>query len=70
MPKCLTRFRMNWNWDGTPLTLQSRCMDDTGQVQPTLKQLVSKRGLNSVYHYNAIQSWHVGVNGEVTNVHA
>lgn len=24
----------------------------------------------SVYHLNAIQSWHVSTDGEVTNVHA
>jgi len=70
MSRCLTRFRFNWEWDGKPVVLQSRCVDETGYVQPTLTQLVAKRGYNSVYHMNAIQSWHVAANGEVTNVHA
>lgn len=50
--------------------LQSRAVDETGYVQPALEQLVEVRGLNSVYHLNAIQSWHVAPDGEVTNVHA
>ncbi|SMP76841.1 sulfite dehydrogenase [Noviherbaspirillum suwonense] len=70
LPKCLTRFRMMWNWQGGPAILQSRCIDETGYVQPTLAELVAVRGLNSVYHLNAIQSWGVAQNGEVTNVHA
>ena len=70
LPKCLTRFRMMWNWQGGPAILQSRCIDETGYVQPTLAELVTVRGVNSVYHLNAIQSWGVGQNGEVSNVHA
>lgn len=66
--KCLTRFRLDWHWDGSPVVLQSRCIDDTGYVQPTIESLVRQRGLNSVYHMNGIQSWGVGRNGEVTNV--
>jgi S-disulfanyl-L-cysteine oxidoreductase SoxD len=47
--------------------LQSRCSDDTGYAQPTLAELLKVRGLNSVYHLNAIQSWHVASDGAVTN---
>lgn len=68
--RCLTRFRINWNWNGAPAILQSRCVDETGYVQPTLDQLVAARGDNSVYHMNAIQSWKIASNGEVTNVRA
>ncbi len=50
--------------------LQSRCTDETGYVQPTLKSLVAVRGVNSYYHNNAIQSWKVSSGGEVTNVHS
>jgi sulfane dehydrogenase subunit SoxC len=50
--------------------LQSRAVDDTGYVQPSRSQLVGVRGLNSYYHNNSIQSWHVAAGGEVTNVHA
>jgi sulfane dehydrogenase subunit SoxC len=73
LPICHTRFRIPWNWDGKEAILQSRCVDDTGYVQPTIGQLVAVRGLNgpvgSVYHLNAIQSWRVAVDGKVTNVH-
>jgi sulfane dehydrogenase subunit SoxC len=74
LPLCHTRFRMPWQWDGGEATLQSRCVDETGYVQPTLQQLVAVRGLNgptgSVYHLNAIQSWRVAADGRVSNVHA
>ncbi len=69
-----TRFRFPWMWDGKAATLQSRAVDETGYVQPTLKQLVDIRGLagpfGSIYHLNAIQSWAVAADGSVSNVHA
>lgn len=70
LPKSHTRFRVPWTWNGEEAVLQSRSVDETGYVQPTLSELVAVRGLNSVYHLNAIQSWHIATNGEVTNVHA
>lgn len=68
--KALTRFVFPWKWSGEEAVLQSRCYDETGYVQPTLAQLVRVRGVNSIYHLNAIQSWHVASDGTVTNVHA
>jgi sulfane dehydrogenase subunit SoxC len=68
MPKALTRFNIDWAWDGKPAILQSRAMDDTGFVQPTYKQLRAVRGTRSIYHNNAIQSWLVQENGEIKNV--
>jgi sulfane dehydrogenase subunit SoxC len=68
--RALTRFRCPWSWEGGEHILQSRALDESGQVQPTRAQLVAERGLNSSYHYNAIQSWKVSATGEVTNVHA
>ena len=68
--KMITRFRLPWRWDGSPAILQSRAMDETGYVQPTRAQLIEARGLNSLYHYNGIQSWNVAASGEVTNVFA
>ena len=70
LDKCHTRFRLPWIWEGGEATLQSRCTDDTGYVQPTLTELVEVRGIHSVYHLNAIQSWHIASTGEVSNVHA
>lgn len=66
--RALTRFRFAWNWDGGQAVLQSRAMDETGYVQPTRAQMIALRGFNSRYHYNAIQSWGVAANGEVTHV--
>ncbi len=68
LSKCLTRFRLDWHWNGQPALLQSRVIDETGYVQPTKRELVAVRGVRSIYHNNAIQSWRVGSSGEVTNV--
>ena len=66
--KALTRFRADWVWDGAPAFLQSRCIDETGYVQPAMKQLREVRGTRSIYHNNAIQTWQVTANGQVRNV--
>ena len=68
MSKCLTRFNLDWVWDGKPAIIQSRATDETGHVQATYKQLRAVRGSRSIYHNNAIQSWLVQENGEVKNV--
>jgi sulfane dehydrogenase subunit SoxC len=68
MSKALTRFNLDWVWDGSPAILQSRATDETGYVQATYKQLRAVRGTRSIYHNNAIQSWLVQENGEVKNV--
>ena len=70
LTRALTRFRLPWHWDGTPAVIQSRAIDDTGYVQPTLAELVAVRGLNSFYHNNAIWPWRIDANGEVTNAQA
>jgi Sulfite oxidase and related enzymes len=70
LSKCHTRFRLPWRWNGEAVILQSRCLDETGYLQPSRVALVAVRGMNSVYHYNAIQSWNVAADGQVTNVHA
>ncbi|WP_223973175.1 sulfite dehydrogenase [Bradyrhizobium sp. RD5-C2] len=67
LTRALTRFRLPWHWDGTPAVIQSRAIDETGYVQPTLAELVAVRGLNSFYHNNAIWPWRIDANGEVTN---
>ena len=73
LPISHVRFRYPWHWDGNEAILQSRCTDDSGYVQPTIKQLVDVRGLNgplgSIYHLNGIQSWKVATDGSVSNVH-
>ncbi|HSP25929.1 MAG TPA: sulfite dehydrogenase, partial [Saliniramus sp.] len=42
--------------------------DETGYVQPTKDELRAVRGVNSIYHNNGIQTWHVMAGGEVENV--
>ena len=68
LSKCLTRFNIDWVWDGSPATLQSRAIDDTGYVQPKINELREVRGTRSIYHNNAIQSWKVAESGELSNV--
>ena len=69
LDKCLTRFNIDWVWDGSPVIMQSRAIDSTDFVQPRYRQLREVRGSRSVYHNNAIQSWKVAESGEVSNVH-
>jgi sulfane dehydrogenase subunit SoxC len=68
MSKCLTRFNLDWTWDGRPALIMSRATDDTGYVQPTYRQLRAVRGTRSIYHNNAVQTWLVTESGEVRNV--
>ncbi|MEY2593777.1 MAG: sulfite dehydrogenase [Pseudomonadota bacterium] len=68
MSKCLTRFNIDWVWNGKPAIVQSRATDETGYVQPSYAQLRAVRGRRSIYHNNAIQSWLVQESGEVKNV--
>lgn len=69
LPKCLTRFRAAWRWDGGPATLMSRAVDETGTVQPTRTAVMADRAPGAFYHYNGIQAWHVDDNGEASNVY-
>ena len=68
LPKCHTRFHLPWRWNGDDVILQSRSVDETGYRQPDRTALVAVRGVNSFYHYNAIQSWHIAADGQVSNV--
>jgi sulfane dehydrogenase subunit SoxC len=69
LPKCHTRFRLSWKWDGQETIIQSRCTDVTGYQQPTRESLIKVRGTHSSYHYNGIQSWKVERSGMVKNVY-
>jgi len=68
LDKMLTRFRFKWNWDGSPATIQSRAMDSTGYVQPTVAELQKARAIvGFVQHHNGIQPWSISSAGEVKN---
>lgn len=69
LPKCHTRFRFPWTWNGQESIIQSRCLDETGYQQPTHDALITVRGTHSSYHYNGIQSWKIGRDGVVRNIH-
>lgn len=66
--KAFARFRALWTWNGGEATLQSRCTDETGYVQPTREELLAVRGKNATDHYNGIKSWRVLADGTVTHV--
>lgn len=70
LPKCLTRFRLPWRWNGAPAVIMSRATDATGAVQPTRSVALQSRAPNSFYHYNGIQAWRVNGEGALTNVYA
>lgn len=65
LPKCHTRFRYLWSWNGEPATLMSRATDETGYSQPTLETLREVRGAGTQYHYNYIRAWTVRRDGSV-----
>ena len=68
LDRSMHRFYYEFDWDGSPLLLQSRAHDSTGYVQPTKDMLRSVRGLNSIYHNNGIQTWAVNAQGVAENV--
>jgi sulfane dehydrogenase subunit SoxC len=70
LPQCFTRFRLPWRWDGSPLVLKSRALDETGYSQPEREALVAERGRHGYFHYNAIVSWAVAADGTVSHVYA
>ena len=68
--KCLTRFRLPWQWKGESAILKSRATDETGYVQPERKVLIAERGKHGYFHYNAIVSWKISEKGEISHVYA
>lgn len=70
LPRCFTRFRAPWKWDGAPSVLKSRATDETGYVQPERDVLLKRRGSEGYVHYNAIVAWRVDCDGAITHVYA
>ncbi len=68
LSKALTRFTIPWRWDGQPALLESRVVDETGYVQPTIAELRKVRGKNPIYHNNSIQTWQIKPDGKVFDV--
>ncbi len=65
MDKSITAFRFLWKWDGSPTEIMSRAVDETGYVQPFLKQLLAARGGNMGYHFNPVTAWAIERDGRV-----
>jgi len=75
--KAHTRFTYDWAWDGQEAMLQSRCTDETGDVQPSLAELTQHWGMQladwkkperpRAIHMNAIQPWKVARDGSISD---
>ena len=68
LSKAVHRFYHDFEWDGREMLVQSRAIDERGNVQPTKDALRAARGENSIYHNNGIQTWHVKPDGTADNV--
>lgn len=69
LPKAITRFRTTWQWDGKTAVLKSRATDETGQIQPEREHLISARGRQGYYHYNAIVHWKIFPEGNIEHTY-
>lgn len=65
LPRCATRFRHLWQWDGTEALLMSRATDETGYVQPSYEEYLDERGPGTRYHFNHVRGWRVTSDGRV-----
>jgi len=66
LDKAHTYFRHLWQWNGEETEILSRAIDETGYIQPTLKQLVEARGTDiGGYHMNPITAWQIKRDGTV-----
>jgi len=68
-----TQFAFDWEWDGSECELQSRCIDELGQIQPSRQQAqefwntpegerLRVRGQD-----NSIQPWRIHSDGSIHN---
>ena len=69
-PKSLVRFRLPWEWSGATALLQSRAIDEKGNVQPTRGALLPRYAVDNRFHNNSIVSWSLGADGSVKHVYA
>jgi sulfane dehydrogenase subunit SoxC len=69
-----TRFTVPWTWGGEDVVIQSRCTDERGDVQPTLRELAQLWGVTPdffqaprtrINHFNAVFPWRVKRDGSV-----
>lgn len=65
LDKAHVRFRHLWHWDGKETEIRSRVTDDTGYLQPTLRQLREARGGRGGYHSNPVTGWVLKPDGTI-----
>ncbi len=66
LDKAHTAFRYLWYWNGENTEIMSRVTDETGYLQPTMRQLVEARGSSmGGYHLNPITAWVIKKDGTV-----
>ncbi len=66
LDKAHTVFRHLWRWEGVETLIMSRVTDETGYVQPTLRQLLDARGPDTGgYHMNPVTAWLIKPDGRV-----
>jgi sulfane dehydrogenase subunit SoxC len=70
LSRCLTKFRIPWQWNGQPATIMSRATDELGNVQPTHAQWAAQFSPGQPYQNNGIQCWAVGADNTVKNAYA
>jgi sulfane dehydrogenase subunit SoxC len=70
LSKSVTRFRLPWQWNGKPALLQSRAVDEKGNVQPSRAEWNALYSSANRYHHNAIQTWNIKSDGSISNVYA
>jgi sulfane dehydrogenase subunit SoxC len=68
LPMSPVRFRIPWQWDGSPSVLMSRAHDDQGNVQIPRSEWSAKYAAGQLYHNNSIQAWDIAADGEIKNV--
>ena len=71
-----TRFVLPWVWNGDEAVIQSRCIDERGDEQPTIDDLARMWGVTTdffqtprtrIHHFNAVFPWRVMPDGTVHN---
>ncbi len=70
LTKSFTRFRLPWEWNGAAAVLQSRAIDEKGNVQPTRQAFASQYVAGMNYHNHYIQTWAIAADGSISNVFA
>ncbi|MDB5801399.1 MAG: sulfite oxidase SoxC [Rhodocyclales bacterium] len=70
LPKSVVRFRLPWEWNGSPAQLQSRAIDEKGNVQPTRKMYKAENAVDGRFHNNSIVAWGVDADGSIKNVYS